>query len=45
MSELTEQLSERFSLTYKTLVRCDLRHELFGGEAQKLAFIRSGVSN
>jgi DEAD/DEAH box helicase len=36
MSELTEQLSERFSSAYRNLVLSDLRHELLGGEAQKL---------
>jgi hypothetical protein len=36
MSELTEQLSERFSSFYKQLVLSDLRQELMGGETQKL---------
>jgi hypothetical protein len=36
MSELTEQLSERFSEVYKRLVLSDLRHELMGGETQRL---------
>jgi hypothetical protein len=36
MSELTEQLSERFSSAYKSLVLSDLRQELMGGETQKL---------
>jgi hypothetical protein len=36
MSELTEQLTERFSSVYKHLVSSDLRQELMGGELQKL---------
>jgi hypothetical protein len=36
MSELTEQLPERFTSVYKSLVLSDLRQELFGVEAQNL---------
>lgn len=36
MSELTDQLSERFTSIYENFVRLDLRHELFGVEIQGL---------
>src|SRR5882672_143608 len=36
MSELTEQLSERFSSVYRRLVLADLRQELMGAETEKL---------